>query len=59
MNPMQRAITLARHALGTTSPNPAGGAVIVKDGTVVGEGFTLPIGQRHAKIAALEQAGAA
>lgn len=54
---MQRAIELARRALGSTSPNPAVGAVIVKDGSVVGEGYTLPPGQRHAEIGALEQAG--
>jgi diaminohydroxyphosphoribosylaminopyrimidine deaminase/5-amino-6-(5-phosphoribosylamino)uracil reductase len=55
---MERAFALARQALGTTSPNPAVGAVVVKDGAVVGEGFTLPPGQRHAEIGALEQAGA-
>ncbi len=54
---MQRAIELARQALGSTSPNPAVGAVIVRDGVVVGEGYTLPPGQRHAEIGALEQAG--
>jgi len=59
MTPMQQAIALARQALGTTSPNPSVGAVIVKDGAVIGEGFTLPPGQRHAEIGALEQAGAA
>ncbi len=57
--PMQRALTLGRQALGTTSPNPPVGAVIVKEGAVIGEGFTLPPGQRHAEICALEQAGAA
>ena len=57
--PMQRALTLGRQALGTTSPNPSVGAVIVKEGAVIGEGFTLPPGQRHAEICALEQAGAA
>jgi diaminohydroxyphosphoribosylaminopyrimidine deaminase/5-amino-6-(5-phosphoribosylamino)uracil reductase len=56
---MKRAFTLARQALGTTSPNPAVGAVVVKDGIIIGEGFTLPPGQRHAEIGALEQAGAA
>ncbi len=56
---MQRALALARQALGTTSPNPAVGAVVVKEGVVIGEGFTLPPGQRHAEIGALEQAGAA
>jgi diaminohydroxyphosphoribosylaminopyrimidine deaminase/5-amino-6-(5-phosphoribosylamino)uracil reductase len=58
MQPMQRAIGLARQALGTTSPNPAVGAVIVGDGKVLGEGFTLPPGQHHAEIGALDQAGA-
>jgi len=56
---MQRALALARQALGSTSPNPAVGAVVVKDGAIIGEGFTLPPGQRHAEIGALEQAGAA
>ena len=59
MTPMKRAITLARQALGATSPNPAVGAVIVKDGAIVGEGFTLPAGQHHAEIRALKQAGPA
>ena len=54
---MSRAISLARVALGSTSPNPAVGAVVVKDGHIVGEGYTLPPGQRHAEIGALEQAG--
>ena len=57
MTPMQRAINLARQALGTTSPNPAVGAVVTRDGETVGEGFTLPPGQRHAEIEALQQAG--
>ncbi|MSQ07484.1 MAG: bifunctional diaminohydroxyphosphoribosylaminopyrimidine deaminase/5-amino-6-(5-phosphoribosylamino)uracil reductase RibD [Dehalococcoidia bacterium] len=56
---MQRALRLARQALGTTSPNPSVGAVLVRDGVVVGEGYTLPPGQRHAEIGALEQAGPA
>ena len=56
-SPMQRAVELARRAVGSTSPNPAVGAVIVKDGAVVGEGYTLPPGQRHAEIGALQQAG--
>jgi diaminohydroxyphosphoribosylaminopyrimidine deaminase/5-amino-6-(5-phosphoribosylamino)uracil reductase len=57
MTPMQRAIALAAQALGTTSPNPAVGAVVVRDGAIIGEGFTLPPGQRHAEIGALQQAG--
>ena len=59
VTPMQRALILARQALGATSPNPAVGAVVVQEGAVVGEGFTLPPGQRHAEIGALAQAGAA
>ncbi|MBI4339588.1 MAG: bifunctional diaminohydroxyphosphoribosylaminopyrimidine deaminase/5-amino-6-(5-phosphoribosylamino)uracil reductase RibD [Chloroflexi bacterium] len=57
MDPMDRALELARRALGATSPNPAVGAVLVKDGVVVGEGFTQPPGQAHAEIVALRQAG--
>lgn len=57
VEPMQRALALARIALGSTSPNPAVGAVVERDGNIVGEGYTLPPGQRHAEIGALEQAG--
>ena len=55
--PMRRALTLARRALGTTSPNPAVGAVVMKDGVRLGEGHTLPPGQSHAEIVALGKAG--
>jgi diaminohydroxyphosphoribosylaminopyrimidine deaminase/5-amino-6-(5-phosphoribosylamino)uracil reductase len=48
---------LARGALGSTSPNPSVGAVVVQDGVIAGEGYTLPPGQRHAEIGALQQAG--
>ena len=58
MTPMARAIQLARQTLGSTSPNPAVGSVVVKDGVVLGEGFTLPPGGNHAEIGALRQAGA-
>ncbi len=54
---MRRAIELARSAAGTTSPNPPVGAVLVKDGRVVGEGHTLPPGQGHAEFVALSMAG--
>ncbi len=54
---MHRALELARQALGSTSPNPAVGAVIVQDDRIVGEGFTQPAGQDHAEIMALTQAG--
>ena len=54
---MQQALALARRALGSVSPNPAVGAVVVRDGKVVGEGYTQPPGGPHAEIVALEQAG--
>ena len=56
-SPMHRAIELARQAQGSTSPNPPVGALVVKDGAVLGEGFTMPPGGDHAEIAALVQAG--
>ena len=56
---MERALELARSVLGTTSPNPAVGCVIVKDGVVVGEGATQPPGGPHAEKGALAQAGKA
>ncbi len=55
---MERAIELAQGARGTTSPNPAVGAVIVKDGVVLGEGWTSPPGGPHAEVVALKRAGA-
>ena len=54
---VDRALELARGVLGSTSPNPAVGCVIVKDGVVVGEGATHPPGGPHAEKAALTQAG--
>ena len=57
MSHIRRALALAQKALGTTSPNPAVGAVIVRDGVVVGEGFTQPPGQDHAEVVALKRAG--
>ena len=53
---MGEAIDLARQALGTTSPNPAVGAVVVKDGAIIGRGATQPPGQAHAEIVALQDA---
>src|SRR3954451_22945572 len=58
-NFMQEALDLARQGLGQTSPNPAVGAVVVKDGTVVGRGFHTWLGIKHAEIIALEEAGRA
>jgi diaminohydroxyphosphoribosylaminopyrimidine deaminase/5-amino-6-(5-phosphoribosylamino)uracil reductase len=55
---MRRAVALSRRALGTTSPNPAVGAVILdRAGELVGEGWTRPPGGPHAEVVALEQAG--
>ncbi len=54
---MKRALTLARKGIGKTSPNPAVGCIIVKDGTVVGEGWHKKAGGSHAEVHALEMAG--
>ena len=54
---MQRAIELAREAVGSTSPNPPVGAVLVRDGRIVGEGRTQPPGGPHAEVEALHMAG--
>jgi diaminohydroxyphosphoribosylaminopyrimidine deaminase/5-amino-6-(5-phosphoribosylamino)uracil reductase len=54
---MQRCITLARRALGRTSPNPLVGSVVVQDGEIVGEGFHPGAGQPHAEVFALREAG--
>jgi diaminohydroxyphosphoribosylaminopyrimidine deaminase / 5-amino-6-(5-phosphoribosylamino)uracil reductase len=56
---MTLALALGRRGLGRTSPNPAVGAVIVKDGIVVGRGWTQPGGRPHAEVEALRRAGAA
>jgi len=54
---MRRALELARRAEGRTAPNPAVGAVVVRDGVIVGEGFHPAAGEPHAEIFALRQAG--
>lgn len=54
---MQRALELALMAQGRTSPNPIVGAVIVRDGQVVGEGYHHRAGTPHAEINALKDAG--
>jgi diaminohydroxyphosphoribosylaminopyrimidine deaminase / 5-amino-6-(5-phosphoribosylamino)uracil reductase len=56
---MQRCLELAKRATGRTSPNPLVGAVIVKDGEIVGEGFHPRAGEPHAEVFALKAAGAA
>lgn len=55
---MALAITLAKKAEGMTSPNPMVGAVVVKDGKIVGRGYHKRAGLPHAEINALRQAGA-
>lgn len=54
---MKRALCLAKRGQGRTSPNPMVGAVLVKDGRIVGEGFHPRAGEPHAEIFALRQAG--
>ncbi len=54
---MRRALVLARQGWGQTAPNPMVGAVVVRDGTIVGEGFHPAFGAPHAEIAALRAAG--
>jgi diaminohydroxyphosphoribosylaminopyrimidine deaminase/5-amino-6-(5-phosphoribosylamino)uracil reductase len=56
---MRLALTLGRRGQGRTWPNPAVGAVIVKDGVIVGRGWTQPGGRPHAEVEALRRAGAA
>lgn len=56
---MQRALELAEQGRGRTAPNPAVGAVIVKDGLIIGEGFHPQAGLPHAEVYALDQAGTA
>lgn len=53
---MQRALTLARKALGKTAPNPMVGAVVVKNQKIVGQGFHPGPGQPHAEVFALREA---
>ena len=54
---MREALELARQGRGQTSPNPMVGAVVVRDGQVVGRGFHTYAARKHAEILALEQAG--
>jgi diaminohydroxyphosphoribosylaminopyrimidine deaminase / 5-amino-6-(5-phosphoribosylamino)uracil reductase len=55
---LREALDLARQGKGQTSPNPAVGAVLERDGEVVGRGFHTYSGIKHAEIRALEEAGA-
>jgi diaminohydroxyphosphoribosylaminopyrimidine deaminase/5-amino-6-(5-phosphoribosylamino)uracil reductase len=54
---MELALQLGRRGLGRAWPNPAVGALIVKDGVIVGRGWTQPGGRPHAEIEALRRAG--
>lgn len=54
---MGEALQLAEQGRGLTSPNPAVGAVVVREGAVVGRGFHTWAGRDHAEIAALREAG--
>jgi diaminohydroxyphosphoribosylaminopyrimidine deaminase/5-amino-6-(5-phosphoribosylamino)uracil reductase len=54
---MQLALTLGRRGQGRTWPNPAVGAVVVRDGIIVGRGWTQPGGRPHAEPVALAHAG--
>jgi diaminohydroxyphosphoribosylaminopyrimidine deaminase/5-amino-6-(5-phosphoribosylamino)uracil reductase len=54
---LERAYELAERGAGSTSPNPAVGAVIVRDGEIVGEGYHHRAGEPHAEVHALRMAG--
>lgn len=54
---MKRALTLAEKGRGHVSPNPMVGAVAVKDGKIVGEGYHAAFSHAHAEVNALDQAG--
>ena len=54
---MRLALALGRRGRGRTWPNPAVGAVVVKDGVIIGRGWTQPGGRPHAETEALARAG--
>lgn len=54
---MARALALAKRGKGKTAPNPAVGCVVVREGTVVGEGYHPQAGKPHAEVYALRAAG--
>ncbi len=56
-DPMRRALDLAAMGRGRTAPNPPVGAVVVRDGRIVGEGYHSAAGQAHAETVALADAG--
>ncbi len=53
---MSRAIELAKYGIGKTAPNPIVGAVIVKDGRIIGEGYHERFGEAHAEVNAVTNA---
>ena len=53
---MERALALAAKGRGTTTPNPMVGAVIVKDGRIIGEGYHIRAGEGHAEVNAFKNA---
>ena len=55
---MRRALVLARRGWGHTAPNPMVGAVVVREGAIVGEGWHAAYGGPHAEVVALDAAGA-
>ena len=55
---MQAAVALARAGIGATFPNPSVGAVVVREGRIIGRGRTGPAGTAHAEVRALARAGA-
>src|SRR5688572_17462317 len=54
---MRRALVLARRGWGRSTPNPMDGAVVVRDGEIIGEGWHAEYGGPHAEVLALEAAG--
>jgi diaminohydroxyphosphoribosylaminopyrimidine deaminase/5-amino-6-(5-phosphoribosylamino)uracil reductase len=56
---MRRALELAAHGRGLVSPNPLVGAVVLRDGVLMGEGFHAGPGESHAEVLALREAGEA
>ena len=56
---MEAALNLGSRSLGLAAPNPAVGAILVKDGAVVGRGATAPGGRPHAERIAIAEAGEA
>src|SRR6476661_53335 len=54
---MRRALDLAENGWGRTAPNPMVGAVVVRDGAIVGEGWHNRYGEAHAEVEAIRSAG--